>query len=112
VRLPGPDLLGMWSIVHRGRFFTVDVAIATDHRVVDTGPYRSVRHPSYAGAILAFVGYGICLGNWVSLLALTVPVARAFLLRIEVEERALSAALGDSYREYASRTHRLLPFVY
>jgi protein-S-isoprenylcysteine O-methyltransferase len=112
VRLPGPDLLGMWSIVHLGRFFTVDVAIASDHHVVDTGPCRRVRHPSCAGAVLAFAGHGICLGNWVSLLAVTVPVARAFLLRIEVEERALIAALGDSYREYASRTHRLLPFVY
>lgn len=104
--------LRWWSIVHLGRFFTVDVAIATDHHVVDTGPYRLVRHPSYAGAILAFAGYGICLGNWVSLLAVTLPIARAFLLRIEVEERALSAALGHSYREYASRTRRLLPFVY
>ena len=103
MRLPGPDLLGI---------FAVDVAIATDHHVVDTGPYRLVRHPSYAGAILAFAGYGICLGNWVSLLAVTFPVVRAFLLRIGVEERALRAALGDSYREYASRTRKLVPFVY
>ena len=103
VRLPGPDLLGI---------FAVDVAIATDHHVVETGPYRLVRHPSYAGAILAFAGYGICLGNWVSLLAVTFPVVRAFLLRIGVEERALRAALGDSYREYASRTRKLVPFVY
>lgn len=105
-------LLRWWAIVHLGRFFTVDVAIAADHHVVDTGPYRWVRHPAYTGVILAFAGYGICLGNWVSLLAVTAPIARAFLLRIEVEERALGDALGDDYRRYASRTRKLLPLVY
>jgi protein-S-isoprenylcysteine O-methyltransferase len=104
--------LRWWAIVHLGRFFTVDVAIADDHRVVATGPYRFVRHPSYTGAIVAFVGYGICLGNRVSLLALAVPVTLAFLQRIKVEEAALHAALGDAYGDYAQRTRALLPFVY
>jgi protein-S-isoprenylcysteine O-methyltransferase len=104
--------LRWWAIVHLGRFFTVDVAIAADHRVVDTGPYRRIRHPSYAGAILAFVGYGMCLCNWASLAALTVPVTLAFVVRIKVEEAALRASLGAPYAEYASRTKRLVPFVY
>jgi protein-S-isoprenylcysteine O-methyltransferase len=94
--------LRWWAIVHLGRFFTVDVAIADDHRVVATGPYRFV----------AFVGYGICLGNRVSLLALAVPITLAFLQRIKVEEAALHAALGDAYGNYAQRTRALLPFVY
>ena len=105
-------VLRWWAIVHLGRFFTVDVAIAADHRVVDTGPYRFVRHPSYTGVIVAFVGYGICLGNRVSLFALAVPITFAFLQRIKVEEAALLAALGDAYRNYAQRTRALLPFVY
>jgi protein-S-isoprenylcysteine O-methyltransferase len=105
-------VLRWWAIVHLGRFFTVDVAIADDHRVVDTGPYRLVRHPSYTGVIVAFVGYGICLGNRVSLVALVVPITFAFLQRIKVEEAALQAALGDTYRNYAQRTRALVPFVY
>jgi protein-S-isoprenylcysteine O-methyltransferase len=104
--------LRWYAIVALGRFFTVDVAIAADHRVVESGPYRYVRHPSYAGAILAFLGFGICLGNWFSLLAVTLPVAWAFLRRIEIEEAALAGALGDAYRDYARRTKRLVPFVY
>jgi len=104
--------LRWWAIVHLGRFFTVDVAIADDHRVVASGPYRFVRHPSYTGVIVAFVGYGICLGNRVSLLALAVPITLAFLQRIKVEEAALRAALGDAYGNYAQRTRALLPFVY
>ena len=105
-------LLRWYAIIYLGRFFTVNVAIADDHRVVDTGPYRFVRHPSYSGALLAFLGFGICLGNFVSLLALLVPIGLAFGYRIRVEEQALVAALGDNYRTYRRRTRRLVPFLY
>jgi len=104
--------LRWWAIVHLGRFFTVDVAIADDHRVVDDGPYRYVRHPSYTGVLLAFAGYGVCVGNWLSLLLVTVPIALAFGRRIQVEETALQASLGEAYRQYAGRTRRLLPCLY
>jgi protein-S-isoprenylcysteine O-methyltransferase len=104
--------LRWWAIVHLGRFFTVDVAIAADHQVIDTGPYGRIRHPSYTGAIVAFAGYGVCLGNWVSLLAVTLPVALAFVRRIDIEEGALNSALGEKYRAYTGRTRRLFPGIY
>lgn len=104
--------LRWYAIVHLGRFFTVDVAIADDHRVVDDGPYRWVRHPSYTGAIIAFAGYGVCVGNWLSLALVVVPVTWAFVRRIEVEEAELGSALGEPYRAYAARTRRLLPGIY
>jgi protein-S-isoprenylcysteine O-methyltransferase len=105
-------VLRWYSIIHLGRFFTVDVSIAAGHKVIDSGPYQFLRHPSYTGALLAFVGYGLCLRNWVALLVLLGPIAAAFLWRIRVEERALNEALGDEYRSYAARTKRLIPFVY
>ncbi|MEY2545602.1 MAG: hypothetical protein QOG48_719 [Verrucomicrobiota bacterium] len=101
--------ISIWKL---GRFFTVDVAIAEQHQLVDTGPYRFVRHPSYTGALLAFLGFGLCLSNWMSILVLLIPITLAFLWRIHVEERALLDALGDNYREYIARTRRLVPFVY
>lgn len=104
--------LRWWAILHLGRFFTVDVAITADQRVVDNGPYRLIRHPSYSGALLAFLGLGLMLGNWLSLLVLLVPILVAFLWRIQVEERALLAALGEGYRAYCGRTKRLLPFLF
>lgn len=105
-------VLRWWAILHLGRLFTVDVAIAHDHVVVTTGPYRYVRHPSYTGVLLAFAGYGVCLGNVYSLLACIVPITAAFLVRIRVEEAAMCSALGDAYREYAGRTRALLPYLY
>ncbi|MEP6604348.1 MAG: isoprenylcysteine carboxylmethyltransferase family protein, partial [Spartobacteria bacterium] len=105
-------VLRWWAIIILGKFFTVDVAIAKEHRVIESGPYRFVRHPSYTGALIAFVGFGFCLANWLSILCLIIPIAAAFLWRIHVEERALLDALGDDYRSYMQRTRRLLPFVY
>jgi protein-S-isoprenylcysteine O-methyltransferase len=101
-----------YSIVHLGRFFTVNVAIAANHRLIDTGPYRFVRHPSYTGALMAFLGLALCLDNWASLVAMTVPVFLVFLWRIGVEEAALLQGLGDPYRVYMTRTKRLIPAVY
>jgi protein-S-isoprenylcysteine O-methyltransferase len=104
--------LRWYSIVHLGRFFTVNVAIATNHRVIDTGPYRFVRHPSYTGALMAFLGLALCLANWASLAVMVVPVFLVFLRRMRVEEAALLHALGDQYRNYMNRTKRLIPAVY
>lgn len=101
-----------YSIVHLGRFFTVNVAIAMDHRLIDTGPYRFVRHPSYAGALMAFLGLALCLANWISLPVMIVPVFLVFLRRMHVEEGALLEALGVQYRDYMNRTKRLIPAVY
>lgn len=101
-----------YSIIHLGSFFTVDVAIAANHRLIDTGPYRFVRHPSYTGALMAFLGLALCLANWASLAVMLVPVFLVFLWRMHVEEGALVQALGDQYRNYMNRTKRLIPAVY
>lgn len=105
-------VLRWWSIVHLGRFFTVNVAIAADHRVVSDGPYRLVRHPSYSGVFLLFIGLGLLLFNWLSALILVVPVFGLFLYRMRVEEQALVQALGVPYVDYMARTKRIIPFIY
>jgi len=105
-------ILRWYAIAYLGRYFTVNVAIASDHRVVDTGPYRFVRHPSYTGSLLQFLGFGLSFGNWLSLAVLVLPTAFAFARRIDIEEQALCAALGDSYRRYMAGTRRLIPGIY
>ena len=118
LRLVAPSVMAFglalrwWAIVTLGRFFTVDVAIHRDHQIVRTGPYRFVRHPSYSGLVLAFLGLGLLLGNWISLLMLMTPIVVALAARIAVEERALHAAFGADYAEYAAHTKRLVPGLY
>jgi len=112
----GLFVLGMalrwYSIIHLGRFFTTNVAIAKDHYVVDTGPYRFMRHPSYTGSMMAVLGFLLTIANWAMLLIVFVPVLAVTLWRIHIEEAALLAALGGPYRAYLQRTKRLIPGVY
>ena len=100
------------AIIHLGRFFTVNVAIADDHQLITTGPYRYVRHPSYTGTLLIFLGFGLCTLNFFSLAAIFLPITAAFLWRMHVEETALREAFGGSYGTYAAHTRRLIPLVW
>ncbi len=94
------------------RQYTAAVTIVSQHQIVDSGPYRCVRHPAYLGLLVSLLGLGLCSGNWVSLVvAIGLPLA-AVMYRIDVEERALLQHFGPAYAEYASRTKRLLPGIF
>ena len=102
----------VWAIVTLGRFFTPVVMIQEGHRLVERGPYRIVRHPSYTGGLVGFLGLGIALASWLSVLAAVLLPLVGVLVRIHVEEGALTGGLGDEYREYAARTKRLVPGIW
>ena len=105
-------ILRWWAIITLGRFFTVDVTIEKDHELVERGPFRVMRHPSYTGVLLAFAGLALSLRNWAALLVILLPIGATFIHRMNVEEEALLRALGSRYAEYMKRTKRLMPFVY
>ncbi|HEV8660365.1 MAG TPA: isoprenylcysteine carboxylmethyltransferase family protein [Thermoanaerobaculia bacterium] len=100
------------AVVTLWRYFTVDVSIRRDHRVIHHGIYRIIRHPAYLGSLISFIGLGVTFMNWLSLAAIVIGTLIVFSYRIAVEERALVTALGDEYRAYAARTKRLIPGVY
>ena len=101
--------LRLWAIRTLGSHFTRDLQVAGDHRVVGSGPYRRVRHPSYAGAILLLGGIGLGLGNALALAACFLLPAAGYVQRIRDEEALLLGSLGEPYAEYARRTRRLMP---
>jgi protein-S-isoprenylcysteine O-methyltransferase Ste14 len=109
-------LLGLvirwYAIITLGRFFTTNVAVQSGHRVVQEGPYRWVRHPSYSGGLLCFLGLGLALANWLSVVLLLIPVVAVYLYRMQIEEKALSESLGQEYVEYCQHTKRLIPGIY
>jgi protein-S-isoprenylcysteine O-methyltransferase Ste14 len=105
--------LRVWCFRTLGRYFTFTVQTSTDQPIITTGPYRVLRHPAYAGLLLALIGVGtLTTRNWLSLLVLLSVVVVGLIHRIQVEERALLQDLGDTYRSYAATRKRLIPFIW
>jgi len=95
-----------------GRYFTVNVTIRTDHKIIQQGLYKYLRHPSYLGSLFSFLGNGFALNNWYGMLIVFIPVLLAFMNRMRIEEELLVSNFGQEYIEYKKRTWRLLPFIY
>jgi protein-S-isoprenylcysteine O-methyltransferase Ste14 len=95
-----------------GEHFTGNVKVLSDQPVIDRGAYRWVRHPSYTGGILMYLGTGLALTNWLSSLLIAGAGALGYIYRVIVEERALQENLGGRYQEYMRRTKRFVPFIF
>lgn len=105
-------ILRLLIIKNLGKYFTVDVTIKQDHKIKKDGFYRLIRHPSYATSLLTFLGFGLYLNNWLSLIAAFIPVFFAFSYRILIEEKALTEQFGQEYIDYKKKTNKLIPFIY
>jgi len=103
--------LRFYAIAVLGAFFTTTVAIAPEQPVIEAGPYRIIRHPSYTGFLITLLGLGLSLTNWLSMLVIMGCALLGVSYRIHVEEHVLKAQLGQRYQEYMRRTKRLIPFV-
>jgi protein-S-isoprenylcysteine O-methyltransferase Ste14 len=102
-------LFTVWARVHLGRNWSGVVTLKQDHELVETGPYALVRHPIYAGLLVAFVGSAAALGEWRGVLA--VPIAWVALWRkLRFEERWMRERFGEQYDAYRQRVPALVPF--
>lgn len=103
-------LLVIWSGRALGRFMTPRIAVATDHELVQSGPYARIRHPTYAGLMFLSIGLTLLFLS-VVLLAFSVVTVIVARYRAVKEERLLASpqGLGAAYRAYMERTGRFLP---
>ena len=111
ILLAGLVLRG-WSFKALGRYFTHDVMVSSDQPVITAGPYRLLRHPSYAAVLLIGIGVGLASANWAGLAAVTLLILTPLLWRIHIEENALLTTLGDRYSAYAAQHKRLIPLIW
>ncbi len=100
-----------WAIAVLGRFFSLTVRVAEDHRVIDKGPYRLVRHPSYTGVLITFIGLSLAVQSLGALLVLLGVFVVSYGYRMRVEEKTLLSELGEDYANYMKRTKRLIPYI-
>ena len=95
-----------------GEYFTAAVTVRAGQPVIETGPYRWIRHPGYTAGFIMFLGIGLAFGNWLSLAIFALEIGIVYSRRISAEEKALLDTLGEPYRAYMARTKRFIPFVY
>ncbi len=101
-----------WSIRTLGQFFTSMVQVRSDQEVIDRGPYRWTRHPSYLGSIVFAIGNSILFRSYAGLTVCFLAFFPAYIYRIWLEEHAMVDELGQKYRGYQKRTWKILPLIY
>jgi len=103
----------VWRLVairQLGQFYSHRVRVQTEHKIINQGPYKIVRHPAYTGMILSHLGFSLFFLNpWTIAFWATIHVP-AVVYRIIVEEKALFEIKG--YPEYAVGRKRIIPFIW
>jgi protein-S-isoprenylcysteine O-methyltransferase Ste14 len=102
--------ISIWARFVIGRNWSGTVTLKEDHEMVESGPYRHVRHPIYSGLLLAFLGSAVAWGEWRGLVALAI-VSAALWRKLRLEERWLGEQFGSRYADYRSSTWALIPWV-
>ncbi len=107
----GGIVFRQWAIAVLGRYFSGMIGVQKEQKVVDTGPYHLIRHPSYTGALIFYVGMGLSMQSWAAALVEVIVFGIVYGYRIFVEEKVLINELGNNYVEYKKRTKRIIPFI-
>ncbi|HEX8992047.1 MAG TPA: isoprenylcysteine carboxylmethyltransferase family protein [Anaerolineales bacterium] len=101
-----------WSRTSLGGFYSGHLAVLESQTLVNNGPYRLIRHPAYAGYLLAALGLALGYASIVGAAALFLILLPAIVWRIHIEEGLLRAHFGAQFEEYSSRTRRLVPWAW
>jgi protein-S-isoprenylcysteine O-methyltransferase Ste14 len=100
----------LWAIKTLGKYYSHMVREVDGHQIIESGPYRHIRHPAYAGMILANLGIVIFFFNWITLILFALILIPAIILRIFIEEKTLIKI--DKYVDYAKNRPRLIPGIW
>ncbi|MCP4218900.1 MAG: isoprenylcysteine carboxylmethyltransferase family protein, partial [bacterium] len=102
--------LRLWAVTTLGAYYSHIVREVKDHKIIDSGPYKYIRHPAYTGMMVAHFGILLFFFNLVTLLIFFLAFLPAIFLRIFVEEKTLFGIEG--YADYAENRKRLIPLIW
>jgi len=102
-------ILTRWAI--KGLYSGV-VQVRQDHRLVQEGPYRFIRHPGYAGFFLMALGISVAYSSLIGLLAILILFLPGLAYRMKVEEILLIGQFGGEYLNYRGKTKKVIPWIW
>jgi len=105
-------MIRIHSLLTLKQYFTYSVAKVENHKIIETGLYKFIRHPGYLGQLIIFIGISTSISNWLSIPAMMIPITLGYLYRINIEERFMLEQLGEDYLIYQKRTKRIIPMIY
>lgn len=103
-------VLAIWARSTLGGNWSATVTVKENHSFVHRGPYRSVRHPIYAGFLLAMLGTALVYGEAGCLLAVVLAFV-GWWLKARLEEDFMTQQFGEDYRRYQRNVKQFIPFV-
>lgn len=104
--------LRVFSVLALGKYFRTTVMIQKGQTIVQTGPYKYIRHPSYLGTLITVFGFGLVVDNWFTICAMLAVMFYGIAQRITVEEEVMERGFGKAYTDYKKKTKKLIPRIY
>ena len=105
-------LMKYWCMYCLKEFFVEDIQVQKNHKIIQQGPYRFLRHPSYLGAWLRLFGISIFMQCKMGVMWIIFIVIPIYAYRIFLEELMLSQSFGAEYKEYQKNTWKVLPYIF
>ena len=105
------DAVSWWSACALGKNFRVDAAVDTAHTLVQSGPYRVVRHPIYVSMLLILVATGTLIAPWYLLCASALFFLVGTAIRVRTEDRLLASQFGNTFVAYQNQVPALVPLL-
>jgi protein-S-isoprenylcysteine O-methyltransferase Ste14 len=109
--LAGGLLFSVWARRTLGRNWSGMVTVKEDHELVQTGPYRFVRHPIYTGLLTAVAGSALSWNHWFAFYVVAI-IFFSMWIKLLREEQFMRETFGEKYEAYCARTKRLVPFIW
>lgn len=101
-----------YSIMTLGRYFSFHINVIENHKLINSDPYKYIRHPAYSGGILSILGINLSLRSSIAILIVIILCAIAYGFRINFEEKTYEKEFGDDDFNYKKRTKRLIPYIF
>jgi protein-S-isoprenylcysteine O-methyltransferase Ste14 len=98
----------IWARAHLGKYWSAQVTIRQEHRLIRTGPYRFIRHPIYTGMLLALLGTALAVSEYRAILGLAI-ILLGFIKKARKEESFLQIQFGADFEEHKRHTGFFLP---